>query len=128
MIIFCFVFSGSAVSGKPGTKLTFNCTRAGNRPWYHNIPSGRAVTAIACHPLDERVHTILLYSGDLNTGLVRFQMVQSYLIADWSGILMPFEYRSIFSLIFRPPFEYWTSEYWTSKNLLFRWFRYSDSF
>ena len=35
-------------------------------------------------------------------------MVKSCPIAKWSVIWMPFEYRTKFSLIFRPPFEYRT--------------------
>ena len=70
-------------------------------------------------------------------------MVESCPIAEWSHIQMPFECRTKFSLVFRPaiwkpdqysngglntdlPFEYQTSEYWTSESLLFRCFRYSD--
>ena len=64
-------FLGSAVSGKPGTKLTFNCTSSGNRPWFHNIPSGRDVTAIACHPVNDRVqHTVNVRKPD--TKKIRF--------------------------------------------------------
>ena len=50
-------------------------------------------------------------------------MVKSCPFAEWSGILMPFELRTKFSLVFRPPSEY---RYWTIKSLLFRFFRCSD--
>ena len=71
-------------------------------------------------------------------------MVKIFLIAKWSVIRMPFEYRTKLSLVLRPPFEYrtsiqmvvwipnnhlntyWTSEYQTSESLLFRCFHYSD--
>ena len=51
----------------------------------------------------------------------------------WLG--RPFEYRTFFSSVFRPPFEYqaiWQLdtnlpfEYWTSPSLVFRWLLYSD--
>ena len=52
--------------------------------------------------------------------------IKSFLIAEWSGILMPFEYLTEFSPVFIPPFEYQTSEYRTIKTVLFRFFCYSD--
>ena len=52
----------------------------------------------------------LKYSGDLNTRLVCIQMVKSCPITEWFIIGMPLEYRTKFSLVFRPPFEYRTSE------------------
>ena len=53
-------------------------------------------------------------------------MVDGCPIAKWSIIWMPFEYPTKFIPVFRPSFEYQTSEYWTSKSLLFRCFRYSS--
>ena len=53
-------------------------------------------------------------------------MVESCRITEWSIIRMPLEYRTKFCLLFRPPFEYRTSEYWASESSLFRCFRYSD--
>ena len=70
-------------------------------------------------------------------------MVKICPIAEWSANRMPFEYRTKFSLIFRPPLDYrtsilmvvWIPNYHlntghlnsrTSKSLLFRCIRYSD--
>ena len=53
-------------------------------------------------------------------------MVKICPITEWSANRMTFEYRTKFSQLFRPPFEYRTSKYRTSKSSLFRCFRYSD--
>ena len=37
-------------------------------------------------------------------------MLESCMISKWSGIWIPFKYHTKFSLVFRPPFEYRTSE------------------
>ena len=81
------------------------------------------------------------YSGDLRTGLVWYLVGWKLAIANWSGIQMPFEYWTKFSLYLDhllipnqylicglnkgPPFQYWTFEYWTNKNYLD--VRFSDS-
>ena len=39
---------------------------------------------------------------------------------------MPFEHQTKFTMVFRQQFEYWTSEYWTTKSPLFRCFCFSD--
>ena len=60
------------------------------------------------------------YSGDMNIGL-------HGPVFKWSKVVgLPFEYQTKFSPVFRPPYEYPTSEYWTSKSILFRCFCYSD--
>ena len=53
-------------------------------------------------------------------------MVESCPTTKRSGIWMPFEYQTKFSLVFRSTFEYRTSEYHTSESSIFRCFRYSD--
>ena len=87
-----------------------------------------------CHFI---TNTVGIWIPDL-CGIV---MVESYLIAKWSGTWMPFEPEKIHSsshttiwilgqhsnggLNTGLPFEYLTSEYHTSKSPLVRYFRYS---
>ena len=53
------------------------------------------------------------------------------LVFEWSQVVRLlngslFEYRTKFSLVFRPPFEYRTSEYQTSESFQYSNVRYSD--
>ena len=62
--------------------------------------------------LDKQMGTMGIWISD-KSGIWKDK---NCLMAKWAGIWMPSEYRIKFIMVFSTPFEWWTSEYWTSER------------